>query len=63
MISAETPYWEIERKSQIFNEDFYLPLYLPLWTIYTFFLIDFPDISEMGREGERARERKAINDH
>jgi hypothetical protein len=30
MISAESPCWEIERNSQIFNEDFYLPLYLPL---------------------------------
>jgi hypothetical protein len=28
-----------------------------------FFLIVFADISEMGREGERGRERKAINDH
>jgi hypothetical protein len=31
LISAETACWEIERKCQIFNEDFYLPLYLPLW--------------------------------
>jgi hypothetical protein len=31
MISAETSCWEIERKySQMFNADFYLPLYLPL---------------------------------
>ncbi len=35
MISAETPCWEIERNSQIFNEDFYLPLYLPLWPVWT----------------------------
>jgi hypothetical protein len=31
MTSAETPCWEIEKKSQIFTEDFHLPLYLPLW--------------------------------
>jgi hypothetical protein len=31
MISAETACWDIERKCQIFKEDFYLPLYLPLW--------------------------------
>ncbi len=29
MISAETPLWQ--ENSQIFNEDFCLPLYLPLW--------------------------------
>jgi hypothetical protein len=29
VISAETACWEIEN-SQSFNEDFYLPLYLPL---------------------------------
>ncbi len=31
MISAETPCWEMTENSKIFNEDFYLPLYLPLW--------------------------------
>jgi hypothetical protein len=32
VISAETGCWEIEKEnSQIFNEDFYLPLGLPLW--------------------------------
>jgi hypothetical protein len=31
MVSAETSCWEMEENSQIFNEDFYLPLYLPLW--------------------------------
>jgi hypothetical protein len=31
VILAETAFWEIEKNSQIFNEDFYLPLYLPLW--------------------------------
>jgi hypothetical protein len=31
MISAETPWKE---KSQIFNEDFHLPLYLPLWLLH-----------------------------
>jgi hypothetical protein len=31
MISAETARWEMKETSQIFNEDFYLPLYLPLW--------------------------------
>ncbi len=31
MISEETPCWEKERNSQIFNVDFCLPLYLPLW--------------------------------
>jgi hypothetical protein len=31
MISAETACWDMERKNLIFNEDFYLPLYLPLW--------------------------------
>jgi hypothetical protein len=30
MISAETPCWEKKENSQIFNEDFFLPLYLPL---------------------------------
>jgi hypothetical protein len=30
IISAETACWDIEN-SQIFNENFYLPLYLPLW--------------------------------
>jgi hypothetical protein len=31
MILAETACWDIKRKySQIFNEDFYFPLYLPL---------------------------------
>jgi hypothetical protein len=30
MILAETAFWAIEENSQIFNEDFYLPLYLPL---------------------------------
>ncbi len=31
----KTPCWDtgIERNSQIFNEDFYLPLYLPLWPV------------------------------
>ncbi len=31
VISAESTCWEIESNSQIFNGDFYLPLYLPLW--------------------------------
>jgi hypothetical protein len=31
MISAETSCWEVE--SQLFNGDFYLLLYLPLWLI------------------------------
>jgi hypothetical protein len=30
MISAETACWDIEN-SQIFNENFYLPLYLSPW--------------------------------
>jgi hypothetical protein len=30
MISAETACWDIERNSQIFDEDFYWLLYLPL---------------------------------
>jgi hypothetical protein len=30
MISAETACWDIDRNRQIFNEDVYLPLYLPL---------------------------------
>jgi hypothetical protein len=30
MISAETNCWDMKRNSQIFNKDFYLPLYLPL---------------------------------
>jgi hypothetical protein len=29
VISAETTCWEIEENSQIFSEDFYLPLYFP----------------------------------
>ncbi len=33
MISAVTPWWETEKNSQIFKEDFYLPLYLPLWYV------------------------------
>jgi hypothetical protein len=32
VISAETACWEKEKNSKIFNEDFYLPLYLPLWS-------------------------------
>jgi hypothetical protein len=31
MISAEMACWDIERHNPIFNEDFYLLLYLPLW--------------------------------
>jgi hypothetical protein len=31
MISAETACRDIEKNSKIFNEDFYLPLHLPLW--------------------------------
>ncbi len=31
MISAETDFWDIEKNDPIFNEDFYLPLYLNLW--------------------------------
>ncbi len=31
VIAAETTCWEIEENSPIFNEDFYLLLYLPLW--------------------------------
>jgi hypothetical protein len=31
VILAETACWEIERKNQIYNEDLYFPLYLPLW--------------------------------
>jgi hypothetical protein len=31
MISAETSCSEIEKNSQMFNEDFHLQLYLPLW--------------------------------
>ncbi len=30
-ISAETAWWDIEKNSQIFNGEFHLPLYLPLW--------------------------------
>jgi hypothetical protein len=30
MISAKTACWDIKENSQIFNEDFYLPLYFPL---------------------------------
>jgi hypothetical protein len=30
VIAAETTCWEIEENSPIFNEDFYLLLYLPL---------------------------------
>jgi hypothetical protein len=30
VIFAESTCWEIESNSQIFNGDFYLPLYLPL---------------------------------
>jgi hypothetical protein len=32
MIPAETAFWDIKDR-QIFNEDFYLPLYLPLWGV------------------------------
>ncbi len=35
MISAETACWEIERNSQMFDEDFYLPLYLSLCILDT----------------------------
>ncbi len=31
MISAETACWDKKENSQIFNGDFYFPLYLPLW--------------------------------
>ncbi len=34
VISAETACREKIENSQIFNEDFYLPLYLPLWFIH-----------------------------
>jgi hypothetical protein len=37
MVSAENPCWEWKENSQIFNEDFYLPLYLPLWIGVTIF--------------------------
>ncbi len=33
---TETSCWEIERKQPNFNEDFYLPLYLPLWMSYSY---------------------------
>jgi hypothetical protein len=31
MILAEKACWDMERKLPNFDEDFYLPLYLPLW--------------------------------
>jgi hypothetical protein len=31
VILAETACWKIEKNSHIFIEDFYFPLYLPLW--------------------------------
>ncbi len=33
VVAAETACWEIEENNQIFNEDFYLSLYLPLQAI------------------------------
>jgi hypothetical protein len=30
LLNFETSCWEIEKNSQMCNEDFYLPLYLPL---------------------------------
>jgi hypothetical protein len=39
-ISSETACWDIEKKiAKFFNEDFYLPLYLPLCLVLTISLL------------------------
>ncbi len=48
VILAEAVCWEIERKySQIFNEDFYLPLYLPLCSTPSFPINSHPRMYDL----------------
>jgi hypothetical protein len=45
MISTEPSCWAIERNSQIFNEEFYFPLFsmnVPLYSVRAIFTVTYP---------------------
>ncbi len=44
---AENTYWEWKENSQVFNEDFYLPLYHPLCSRTTIFNCPIVEIFNM----------------
>jgi hypothetical protein len=58
MISAETACWE---NSQIFNEDFYLPLYLPLWDGLTRMSINEYGLTKMSIIGNDTLTGMSVN--